>query len=346
MALSSLWAVSVGLAGVALLIMCGLIFARLLAHRRDGALAARRRILIPLLLGDASDETVRAAVAPGSPILNDLAIELIQLVRGEERARFVATSTRLGVTDQLRRTLARASVRARMVAAETLAHFPDPLTTDALEAALEDKSADVRFAAALSLASSDRAPDARRLVNLLGLGTREQSMLIVALFQEISRTRPGEIHALIDDAQCPPTVKVAAIEALAASGDYSLVPSIVALALAADPAGEELPRYLRALGAFQHPAAAPAIVRWLGAPTSWVRSAAAEAAGRVGLVGTADTLIVLLDDPDWWVRFRAGEALVRLGESGRRLLVECSHGGTELARSAAHLTLAEHAVRT
>ena len=120
MALSSLWAVSVGLAGVALLIMCGLIFARLLAHRRDGALAARRRILIPLLLGDASDETVRAAVAPGSPILNDLAIELIQLVRGEERDRFVATSTRLGVTDQLRRTLARSSVRARMVAAETL----------------------------------------------------------------------------------------------------------------------------------------------------------------------------------------------------------------------------------
>ena len=145
-------------------------------------------------------------------------------------------------------------------------------------------------------------------------------MLIVALFQEISRTRPGEIRALIDDADCPPAVKAAAIEALAASGDYSLVPSIVELALAADPAGEELPRYLRALGAFQHPAAAPAIVRWLDAPTWWVRSAAAEAAGRVGLLGTADTLAGLLDDPDWWVRFRAGEALVRLGEPGRRLL--------------------------
>lgn len=346
MSLSALWAVSVGLAGVALLIMCGLIVARLLTHRRDSALAAHRRVLIPLLLGDASDEAVRASVPKRSLILNDLALELIQLVRGEERDRFVATATRLGVTDDLRRTLARSSVRARMVAAETLAYFPDLLTTDALEVALEDRNADVRLAAALSLATSDRAPDARRLIDLLGLGTSEQSMLIVALFQEISRTRPGEIRGLIDDVDCPPAVKAAAIEALAASGDYALVPSIVVLALAADPAGEELPRYLRALGAFQHPAAAPAIVRWLDAPTWWVRSAAAEAAGRVGLLSTAETLGGLLDDPDWWVRFRAGEALVRLGEPGRRLLARCSRDGSDRMRSAAQLTLAEQAVRT
>ncbi len=346
MALSALWAVSLGLACLALMIMCGLIVLRLLAHRREGELAARRRTLIPLLLGDASDEAVQRAVPKGSLILNDLAIELIQLVRGEERDRFVATATRLGVTEHLHQTLRRASVRARMVAAETLAHFPDPFTTDALETALEDRSAEVRLTAALALATSDRAPDARRMVDLLGLGVREHSMLIVALFQEISRTRPGEIRALIDAADCPPTVKAAAIEALAASGDYSMVPSIVELALAADPAGEELPRYLRALGAFQHPAAAPAIVRWLGAPTWWVRSAAAEAAGRVGLHGTAKTLAALLDDPDWWVRFRAGEALVRLGEQGSRLLAECSEHGAERARSAAKMTLAEQAVRT
>ena len=126
----------------------------------------------------------------------------------------------------------------------------------------------------------------------------------------------------------------------------SLVLFIVELGLAADPHGEELPRYLRALGAFQHPACAPAIVHWLSAPTWWVRSAAAEAAGRVGLRGTADTLGSLLDDPDWWVRFRAGEALVRLGEPGRLLLAEFSKSGTERARSAAQLTLAEQAVRT
>ncbi len=346
MSLFALWAVSVGLAGAALLIMCGLIVSRLLAHRRDSALAAHRRVLIPLLLGEAGDDVVRAAVPKRSLILNDLAIELIQLVRGEERDRFVATATRLGVTDELRRVLARSSVRSRIVAAEPLAHFPDPLTTDALEAALEDRNSEVRLAAALSLAGSDRAPEARRLIELLRLGTSEQSMLIVALFQEISRTRPGEIRELIDDVDCMPAVKAAAIEALAASGDYALVPAIVALALVSDPMGAELPRYLRALGAFQHPAAAPAIVRWLDAPTSWVRSAAAEAAGRVGLLETAETLSGLLDDPDWWVRFRAGEALVRLGEPGRRLLACCSRDGSDRVRSAAQLTLAEQAVPT
>lgn len=344
MGLNSLWAISVGLAGGALLIMCGLIVARLLSDRRAGALAARRRVLIPMLLGDASDEMISASVPNGSSILNDLAVELIELVRGEERDRFVATSARLGVTDALRRTLARSTVRQRVVAAETLAHFPDSLTTNSLEDALKDKSADVRFAAALALATSDRAPHASVLIELLGLGLREQSMLIVALFQEIGRTRPGEIRGLIDDDECPLTVKAAAIEALAASGDYSLVPSIVDLTLASDPASEELPRYLRALGAFQHPSAAPAIIRWLGAPTSWVRSAAAEAAGRVGLIETADTLSALLDDTDWWVRFRAGEALIKLGEPGQRLLVQCCRDGTERARNAARLTLAEQSV--
>lgn len=345
MTLALLWSVSLALAGAALLIMSGLIVARLFTDRRAGTLAARRRTLIPLLLGNASDEAMRASVPKGSRLLTDLAVELIHLVRGEERDRFVATSARLGVTDNLHRTLAHSSVRARVVAAETLAHFSDSLTTDALEAALEDKNANVRLAAALSLATSNRAPDARRLIDLLGLGTREQSMLIVGLFQEIGRTRPAEIRGLIDDSSVPPAVKAAAIEALSASGDYSLVPSIVELALAADPAGEELPRYLRALGAFQHPAAAPAITHWLGAPTWWVRSAAAEAAGRVGLVDTAGTLTALLDDSDWWVRFRAGEALVRLGEPGRQLLADCSRRGTERARSAARLTLAEHSVR-
>ncbi len=345
MTLGSLWTISLALAGAALLIMSGLIVARLFTDRRAGVLASRRRALIPLLLGNSSDEAVRASVPKGSRILTDLAVELIQLVRGEERDRFVATAARLGVTGDLHRTLARSSVRARVVAAETLAHFPDSLTTDALEAALEDKNSDVRLAAALSLATSDRAPDARRLIDLLGLGRGEQSMLIVGLFQEIGRTRPAEIRGLIDDRDAPPVVKAAAIEALSASGDYSLVPSIVELALAADPAGEELPRYLRALGAFQHPAAAPAILHWLGAPTSWVRSAAAEAAGRVRLVAAADTLATMLDDPDWWVRFRAGEALVRLGEPGRQLLVYCSRGGTDRARSAAQLTLAEQAVQ-
>ncbi|MEA1070926.1 HEAT repeat domain-containing protein [Sphingomonas sp. LY160] len=344
MNLLSLWAVSVVLSGVALLIMIGLILGRFASQRRQDDLSQQRKTLLPLLLGDAGDEVIQDASVKRSPILRDLSIELIQLVRGEERQQLIATATRLGVAESIRKVLAKGTTRARVVAAETLADFPDEFTTDALHRALEDRNDGVRLAAALALASSDRAPPAQTLVQLLDLGMREQSMLIVALFQEIARSSPAEIRSLIDDQISPPKVKAAAIEALSASGDYSLVPSIVQLALKADPYGEELPRYLRSLGAFQHPAGAPAIVQWLSAPTWWVRTAAAEAAGRIGLQETQSTLVNLLDDPDWWVRFRAGEALVRLGAEAQQLLAKVAATGSQRASSAARLTLAEQAV--
>jgi HEAT repeat protein len=166
-------------------------------------------------------------------------------------------------------------------------------------------------------------------------------MLIVGLFRDIAGERPEEIRELVEDENTHAAVKVAAIDALSNSGDYSLVPLISELAMKADPCGEELPRYLRALGDFGHPAAAKAIEYGLASEAWWVRAAAAQSAGRIGLTGTANRLVSLLDDPQWWVRFRAGEALVAVGEEGQRLLRETSRGGSELAATAARLTLAE-----
>lgn len=344
MSLGDLWAISLLLAGLALLIMTGLIIARVIAGRRQRDVQAQRGRLLPLLLGAASDEDLAELRGSGPDILGSLTTELIELVRGDERAQFVATATRAGVTDTLRRQLASGSPRLRVVAAEVLGNFPDDRCTAALEDALDDRDAGVRLAAALALASSDRAPPARMLVDRLRLGTDERSMLIVTLLSEIARERPGEVRSLIEQDDVSAAVKAAAIEALASSGDYSLVGVISRLTLAADDHASELPRYLRALGAFQHPAALPAVRLRLASPTWWVRAAAAEAAGRIGLTETTMQLNDLLDDNDWWVRFRAGEALVRLGESGRALLSEASRSGTERARHAARLTLAEQAL--
>lgn len=342
--LYDLWAVSLGLSGLALVIMLGLIIARLISQRRVARSQSRRRALIPILLGNSTDEELVAAARRSPEVLGPLAIELIQLVRGEERERFVATASRLGVPEQLRQRLMSGPVRERIRAAEVMGEFPDDFSTAALEAALDDRNPDVRLAAALALASSDRAPEAKQLVRMLALGQRERSLMIVALFQEIARQRPDEIRALIEEERSPPLVKAAAIDALGASGDYSLVPTVTKLALDADPQGEELPRYLRALGDFQHPAALPAVEKWLSAPTWWVRSAAAEAAGRIHLEELVPRLSRMLDDQDWWVRFRAGEALVRMGEVGIAMLAAIARSGAEPARSAARLTLAEQAV--
>lgn len=343
--LIDLWAISLALSGLALSIMLGLILARLASQRRLARGESQRRALIPVLLGNAGDRELVEAARRSKDVLGPLAIELIQLVRGDERARFVATASKLGVPEDLRRRLVKGPVRERIRAAEVIGEFPDEFSTAALEAALDDRNGDVRLAAALALAASNRAPPAELLVSMLGLGRGERSLMIVALFEEIARQRPDELRGLIERPDSPPQVKAAAIEALTASGDYSLVPIVTRLALEADPESAELPRYLRALGDFHHPAALPAIEKWLGAPTWWVRSAAAEAAGRIHLEELVPALSRRLDDPDWWVRFRAGEALARMGDIGVAMLGATARSGSETARSAARLTLAEQALK-
>lgn len=339
--LADLWFVSLGLSLSALLIIAILIVARFVSEQTHANYQVERRRLLPMLLAGVPDEILSRFASQRPKLFGQLTTDLIRLVRGDERATLVATATRLGFADHLRHQLRRGSARARITAAEMMADFPDEHCTAALKASLEDRDSDVRLAAALSLASSGRAPPASDLITLLGLGEREQSMMVATLLAEIARDRPGEIRALVVAADVPQGVKAAAIEALASSGDYSLVPIITQLALRADEDAPELPRFLRALGTLQHPAAATAIEKNLFSPIWWVRAAAAEAAGRIGLKNTGPRLVALLDDSDWWVRFRAGEALSRLGDDGRQLLGDTVRSGVSRARKAAVLTLAE-----
>lgn len=340
--MSSLWALwflSLGVASAALIIMLGLLLARLVLGWTGRAREAEWRRLIPLLLGNRSDATLGRGGR--GDILAELSVELIQLVRGSDRERFVDAATRLGVPQRLRHDLDSGSPRVRLAAAEALAEFPDERSIERLLAALRDPSSDVRLTAALSLASVGRTPPARELVDLLGIGTRQNSLLTVSLFRDLAAQRPDEVRGLILDPTVPAGAKAAAIEALSASGDYSLVPVVTTLALTADSDDPVLPRYLGALAGFAHPAAEPAVKRGLGSHSPEVRAAAAFAAGRIGLTPLGPHLKELLADSDWSVRFRAGEALASLGTEGIRLLHETAGLGREPARTAAALTLAE-----
>ena len=337
--LAALWLLSLGIAAAALLIMAGLLAARLLLGRLGSAREAERKRLIPLLLGTGSEGKLGRS-GRGDPLAS-LLVEMIQLVRGSDRERFVETATRLGVPARLRHDLNSGSPRVRLAAAEALAEFGDEASVERLEAALGDSNGDVRLSAALSLASLGRAPPARILVDRLGIGTSENSLLTVALMRDLAAQRPDEVKALVLDDSVPTGAKAAAIEALSSSADYSLVPVIATLAATAGPDDPALPRYLKALGEFAHPAAERAVRRCLGSPSWEVRAAAAEAAGRIALAALAPHLAQLLSDPEWWVRFRAGEALSRLGEPGAALLREAAAAAPGPARQAAALTLAE-----
>lgn len=338
--LQALWLTSLTMAGFSLLIMAALVAARFLAAYLTGRRKAERERLVSLLLGEADRAAGRAPrLGSGGRLLTDVFVELTQLVRGEERERFVALAREAGVPEQLRHKLDSGSVRVRLAAAEALAQFPEGKSIERLRHALGDPSADVRVAAALALAEVGDPPPAAELVYKLGIGTTENSLLAVSLFRDIAERRPNELKALLVDENIPAGAKAAIIESLAASADYTLVPMIVSLASEEDEPFH-LTRYLRALGAFAHPAGEPAIKRGFQNPHWEVRAAAARAAGRIGLTSLAPNLKLLLSDPEWWVRFRAGEALTRFGPAGVEDLRQLA-SGAEPARTAASKILAE-----
>ena len=341
--LALIWWLSLVLAGAAVLVMGVLILARLAVVRRETRRASRRRELAHRFLsGEAcsADELQRLP----RDLVADAFVELVRLVRGAERDAFVAQATALGVPRYLGRQLRRGSPRERLLAAQSLGQFPDEDSTALLRSALADRSAEVRLAAALALAEAGHSNNIQDLVRELGLGTDEDSGLAVTLFRTLSADRPEEIKALVTSPDTPVRVRLAAIEALAMTGDYSLVPVITRLAIDAPDGAVELPGYLRALGLFAHPAARPAILDGLSRSAFAARAAAAGAAGRIGLVEFAGRLAHMLDDREWWVRFRAAEALLRLGDPGEEWLRKQARDGSPRARNAAASMLAEHKV--
>lgn len=340
--LQYLWLVSLTMAAFSLLIMVGLLIARSLNTYLERKREAERKRLITVLLGDRAGLSANSTPPFGvrRKLLTDLSVELIQLVRGEDRERFVATATAMNVPERLRHQLDSGSPRLRLAAAEALAHFDDDKSIERLRLALEDANPDVRIAAAVSLAALGNPPPAAELVYKLGIGTRENSLMAVSLFRDVADRRPNELKALLVDENIPAGAKAAVIESLSASADYTLVPMIVSLASEEeDP--RHMTRYLRALGNFGHPASEPAVKHGLQSRHWDVRAVAAGAAGRIGLPSLAPNLKQLLGDAEWWVRFRAGEALASLGSKGAEQLREVASSGREPGRTAALKTLAE-----
>jgi HEAT repeat protein len=334
-ALLALWYTALAILAVALLIMAGLLLGRLLFGWRETARRAERQRLIPLLLrGDRAE--IRPEMWLADAFIADLTVELIQLVRGTDRERFIDRATELGVPERLRHQLGSASPRIRQAAAEALGLFDDETSVERLTQALDDRNADVRLTAALGLAQAGRAPPIRELVRRLAIGGSEKSLLVNSLFKEIARYDPDAVEEAVSSESAPPMARIAAAEALAEAGRYSAVPAIARAAMEAPPEGSELPQYLRALGTLGHPAAREAVAAALDSPSASARAAAAEAAGRIGLADLGARLQALLSDPSWRVRFRAGEALARLGEPGLERLRTAAPGN-----EAAALSLAE-----
>jgi HEAT repeat protein len=341
-ALWVLWDTSLVLMAAALLSLLILLVARAFGGRRARKHErVRQQVTRALLSGDLV--LASAGSRLDRQIAAEVTIELAELVRGSDRERFLHNAQALGVADVLRRALRAGSAQERLTAAEALAMFPGETAREVL-AALDDRNPDVRLGAALALAQNHRAPPAAELVRKLGLGTRERSRLAVSLMRDLVETDPQGVEAMLYDETLPDEAKLAATDALAASGMVESAPLVAWMAGAAKHQTELQPRIYRALGRIGHPGGRDAVLEGLRSPEWQVRSAAAEAAGKIGLTDAIAPLRDLLGDDHWWTRFRSGEALSRLGRAGRNALIQEAQSGSPLAQHAATATLTERSL--
>jgi HEAT repeat protein len=336
--LVSLWDFSLLLCSVALLGVAGLLLARVITESSARQREVMRRKLLPAMIRGEAVDVGNSKLA--RRVAATLTLELAELVRGTDREALVTAATATGAAEELARRLRSRTPQERLVAAEGLAMFPEyaPAVT---EVALADPSPDVRLGAALALAQEGRAPPAGELVRKLGIGTSENSLLVVSLMRDLVKTDPRAVEALLYDLDLPDAAKLAATDALAESGAVDHAPLVAWMAEAAGEDSDLQPRIFRALGRLGHPAGHDAILAGLGSASWQVRASAAEAAGRSALKAAVPRLAELLDDEEWWVRFRAGEALARLGADGRIALHRAAIDPAPTARAAAKATLAE-----
>lgn len=336
--LLALWNASLTLSAAALLALILLLFARFSGGRRAEQRQRARKELTRILLSGGTGAAPRTKLYRETAA--DLIAELAELVRGSDRERLLQNAADLGVPDVLRRRLRSRVAQDRLSAAETLAMFPGDPQEWAL-AALDDRNRDVRLGAALALAQNHAAPSAGEVVRKLGIGTRERSLLVVSLMRDLAEVDPKGVQAILYDPALPDEAKLAATDALAASGMVENAPLVAWMADAARTDSHLQPRIFRALGRIGHPGARDAVLTGLASAEWRVRSSAAEAAGRIGLTDAIPRLKELLGDEHWWVRLRSGEALARMGGAGRDALLAAAEIGSPQAQRAASATLAE-----
>jgi HEAT repeat protein len=336
--LVSLWEFSLLLCFIALLGVAGLCAARLLSERRGRRRDELRKKLLPALMRGETPDVRPSKLARN--VAATLTLELAELVRGSDREALLRAATAAGAAEELARHLRSRVPQDRLMAAEGLALFPDH-RDDVTRVALTDPVPDVRLGAALALAQEGRAPAVGTLIRGLGIGTSENSLLVVSLMRDLVKADPHAVEALLYDLDLPDAAKLAATDALAESGAVDHGPLVAWMAEAAGDDPELRPRIIRALGRLGHPAGHEAVLAALHDSAWQVRAAAAEASGRSVLRLAIPRLTELLGDDEWWVRFRAGEALSRLGTDGRQALHHAASGTDSAAQVAAKATLAE-----
>jgi len=338
-----IWDLSILLSVVSLVIMLFLIARRMLQERRGRAAADQRRQLLTALIAFTEDRDrealkVRLLGVPAG-IAIDAGFEFISLLRGEERDDVLVAFNECGLPARVGRQLQKGNVADRIHAAEMLAALgSEDASASLLSALAQDRSREVRIAAAIALCDLGSLPLLGTALDFIGVAG-QRSRRLIELFRRFPRSRFNELAVHASRADASPFVRAAAIDALARAGGFGFADFFAGLA--GDAAPEVVAAALRALGFTGH-AQAPAILKRTMENDDWeVRAAAAESAGRLGFPELAAPLSRLMDDEVWTVRYAAANALRSFGQSGERLLREIAASEVSRSQRTASLILAE-----
>ena len=340
--LEAIWIVSLALAGISMLFMIALIGRRVFIDRANVRRAARRAELQVLLIAAIDSEGGGALPTVASRgdqrILAEIGRELVDLVRGEDRARLLTAMEENGVVETVLADVTARSARRREMAVSNLAPFDrDDVRSALMDVLRRDPVPAVRMSAAFALAEWGSSPPLSIIAEALGGLEHAGSLRLRALLALIAASSPLE---LVDLMRADPGAPVlaAALHALGQSGTLGAIDLIIEAASHADVTVRT--EAFRALAQLGHPDAERAIPGGL-ADTAWqVRGQAAQCAGQIGLASAVPALEAALSDPQWWVRFQVSDALTKLGAPGMEAMARAATG-TGLAAQTAQLVLAE-----
>lgn len=348
--LGALWFSSFSMAVSTLAVMLFLVLRRAMEKRAGlrRELARRRLVRALIEFGQDRQGAPLGASLAATPldIVAGAGFEVLDLIRGDERAQVLDLFARAGLPTHLRRRLRVGREADRLRAAELLAAFPGEQTVESLIAALEDdRSAAVRIAAAISLArladgEVAALPPLSRVLTAVGPEAARSGRLLDFL-RAIPAARQEEIRDQAVRASVPKPLRAAAIEALSATGDPRLLDLFERLA--GDEAGELAATALRALGRIGHPRSLPTILSGMRSCDWRVRLEAADAASRLGLPAATAPLAALLDDTLWSVRYAAGKALRNMAPQGLATLRDIAESAGSRSQRTASLVLSEGA---
>ena len=249
-------------------------------------------------------------------VVEGVLLDHIQRVRGIERERLGRALEELGFVERYLRRLRASHWWHRADGAEKLGLAAARRATEALVAALDDETPEVRIRAAKALGAVGGKASARPLIQALDDPSRWSTIRIADILAGMGREVTEELVDAFDQLTLPG--KLAALDILGRIRPLEAVPWL--RARLRDEDADVRARACHALGAIGEPGSGEALRQAL-LDRAWpVRAMAAKALGKIGDRQAISLLCESLRDAEWWVRANAADALRAIGEDGLRAL--------------------------